>query len=206
MLARQIPWDQRAASRLVGPADRFGFSPNQITAISLAGALTAGCLFAMGGWLVHWAAGLFLLARFLDHLDGELARKTGSGSRFGHVFDAVTGSVSYAGLFIGIGIGLWRDGHGAWTIAAGFAVAAPIFVNMLVQFRSEKLTGVAPEPYPQWGPFELEDAIYLMGPIVWFGGVYWFFLAGCVGTVIACAVGVRALVAVDRPARPGAGR
>lgn len=201
MSAQRLPWDQQAAGLLVEPAHRVGVSPNQVTAISLIGALVASMLFAVGGPFVHWAAGIFLVSRFLDHLDGELARRTGTGSRFGHIFDAVTGSISYAALFAGVGIGLWRDGHGFWTVLAGFAIAAPVFINMLFQFRAERLSGSPPRPYPRWGPVELEDAIYLMGPIVWFGGLYWFFIAGWTGTVIACALGTHTLVTRDRKAQ-----
>ena len=62
------PYDQRIARVLVRPLARLGVTPNQITAVSLVLALGAGWVCALGGRpAIPWAAGLFVLARFLDH-------------------------------------------------------------------------------------------------------------------------------------------
>jgi phosphatidylglycerophosphate synthase len=191
MTDRKPPWDQQVARILVRPLVNTPVTPNQITAFSLLLALAGAALFAVGGSpAVHWGAGLLIAGRFIDHMDGELARATGKGSRFGHVFDAVTGSLSYGALFVGIGIGLWRQGEPDWIPVLGIVASLPIFVNMIYQFRAEHAMGEAPDMYPRFGPFELEDGVYLIGPIVWLGGLYEFFLLGCAGTLIACAVGI----------------
>jgi hypothetical protein len=36
--------------------------------------------------------------------------------------------------------------------------------------------------YPAAGGFEMEDAIYLIGPITWLGGIEYFFLVYGLGT------------------------
>ena len=67
-----IPYDQRIARALVVPLARLGVTPNQVTAFSLLLALVAAGLFALGtAQAAHWAAGIFVLARVLDHFDGE---------------------------------------------------------------------------------------------------------------------------------------
>ncbi len=66
-----IPYDQRIARALVVPLAWLGVTPNQV-AFSLLLALVAAGLFALGtAQAAHWAAGIFMLARVLDHFDGE---------------------------------------------------------------------------------------------------------------------------------------
>ncbi len=86
-------------------------------------------------------------------------RLTGKTSRFGYYFDYVTGSVSYATIFLGIGLGLDQSLH---------------------------LTGGNTVGYPGIGGFELEDGIYLVAPIVWVGWLTPFFVAAGTGAVIYC--------------------
>ena len=72
------PWDQRTARFLVRPLASSWVRPNHVTAVTLVMVLTSGVLFGTGDVaLMHWAAGLFVLARYLDHFDGELARLQG---------------------------------------------------------------------------------------------------------------------------------
>ena len=132
------PIDQRIAAAIAPALVRLGISPNLVTAISLALSLAAAGLFAWGsGAAIHWAAGVFLVSRFIDHIDGELARQAGKSSRFGHYFDAVTGMISYAALFLGIAVGLWRGGAGQWTVALALVVALAIVLNTALQLRLE---------------------------------------------------------------------
>ena len=76
---KKTPWDQVIARFLVRPLVNTGVRPNHITAVTLIMALSAGILFALNDLaLNHWAAGIFVASRFLDHFDGELARLQGS--------------------------------------------------------------------------------------------------------------------------------
>ena len=192
------PFDQRIAAAIAPSLSRLGISPNLVTAISLALSLAAAGLFAWGsGAAIHWAAGVFLVSRFIDHIDGELARQAGKSSRFGHYFDAVTGMISYAALFLGIAVGLWRDGAGQWTVALALVVALAIALNTALQLRLEAVRESPPPTYPRIGPFELEDGIYLIGPIVWLGGLFPFFIVGCLGTLLYFTVRVSVHVVRD---------
>ena len=182
-----IPLDQRLARRLVAPLTRTSVTPNQITALSLGLALTAGALFCTGSArAAAWAAGIFALARFLDHADGELARLTGRASRFGYYLDYAVGAVSSAALFLGIGIGFQQGVLGPWSVVAGWAAAGCALIAMVLAIGGDSRHGGHPGGYPALGRFELEDGIYLVAPITWLGGLGWFFLLAASGQMVFC--------------------
>ena len=179
------PYDQRIARVLVRPLARLGATANQVTAVSLVLALGAGGLFALGGApAIHWAAGLFVLARFLDHCDGELARLTGTASRFGYYFDYVTGGLSHAALFAGMGWGLAAGPLGGWALALGLAGCASALLAMGLNLDLDRQLGLGEGEavgYPSWAGFELEDGIYLLAPVTWLGWLEPFFIAAGIG-------------------------
>lgn len=184
------PYDQRIARILVRPLTATPITPNHITALTLVLALAAGFLFAQGdAQAANWAAGLFVLARFLDHFDGELARLTDQKSRFGYYFDFVSGGLSYAALFVGIGIGLSDGPLGGWAWALGAAGAASAIISLFINLDIDKqmaLTDGDSAGYPGFAGFELEDGIYLIAPITWLGGLTPFFVLCGIGASVYC--------------------
>ena len=117
------PWDQRIARVLVKPLVKSPVTPNQMTMFTLAVALAGAGLLATGDAVnADWGAGLFVLARFLDHFDGELARQKGMTSRLGYYLDYVSGALSYAALFLCMGFGFIDSPLGPWAIVLGAAV------------------------------------------------------------------------------------
>ncbi len=182
------PYDQRIARVLVRPLARLGVTPNQVTAVSLLLALGAGALFAIGGApAVHWAAGLFVLARFLDHFDGELARLTGRTSRFGYYFDYAAGGLGFAALFAGIGWGLAAGPLGGWALALGGTGCATALLAMGLNLDLDRQLGLGDGEavgYPGWAGFELEDGIYLLAPVTWLGWLEPFFVAAGIGATV----------------------
>ncbi|MBT5666981.1 MAG: CDP-alcohol phosphatidyltransferase family protein [Rhodospirillaceae bacterium] len=181
-------WDQRLAAILVRPLVKTPVTPNHVTTLSLAvGLVGAGLLAAGESSLANWGAGLFMVARFLDHFDGELARQSGKTSRFGYLYDYVAGCLSYSALFLALGIGL-RDGlAGQWSIVIGVVIAPIILTTTLMAIKYSDESGGDSDDYPVFAGFELEDGIYLIGPIVWAGWIEPFFLLGAAGVVIFAA-------------------
>ena len=182
------PWDQRLANIMVRPLARTPITPNQVTIVTLLLALAAAALFAVGDeTAANWAAGLFILARFMDHFDGELARMTGKTSRLGYYLDYVAGALSYGGLFLGIGIGARETFLGEWAIILGLAAASSavlsMFLNLCIDRQSQFEEGEA-VGYPEFAGFELEDGIYLIGPITWAGYLTPFFALSAAGAVV----------------------
>jgi len=187
-MAPETPWDQRLARWLVRPFARTSLRPNHITTLSLALGVLAGVLFATGEtYAAGWGAGLFMLARFIDHADGELARLTGRSSRAGYYYDYVAGALSSVALFGGIGVGYADGPLGGWALALGVAASVAALAGLGFGLATDARRGSEEAPYPQWGPFELEDGIYLIGPITWLGGLAGFFVLGALGQIIFSA-------------------
>jgi phosphatidylglycerophosphate synthase len=176
------PYDQRLARILVRPLIATGLTPNQMTTVTLLFAFAGAALIAIGrAPHIHWGAGLFALARFLDHFDGELARQTGRTSRFGYYYDYVAGASSYAALFVGLGVA-FRDGWlGTWSIVLGAVGAVSAFGSMVLSLDIDRHAGQGTANYPGFAGFELEDGIYLIAPIVWLGWAQPFFVGAGIG-------------------------
>lgn len=190
-----IPYDQAICAILVRPLVNTPITPNHITTLSLILGLAASVLFAWGeGSAPLWAAALVTIARFIDHMDGELARQSGKTSPIGAMYDSLTGTACYGTMFLGMGYAEWRLGAGNWTLFLAGGAMLFIVINMLLQFRVETWSGTAPDPYPQIGRFEAEDGIYLILPIIWLTGTFGFFVAGTIGTLIFTIININDLL------------
>jgi phosphatidylglycerophosphate synthase len=113
---KNLPYDQRIARILVRPLVNSPVTPNHLTTLTLILALAgAGLMTTADAQLLNWGAGLFALARFLDHFDGELARQKKLKSRLGYFYDYVAGTLSYGALFSALVLvsimGHWNYGH-----------------------------------------------------------------------------------------------
>jgi phosphatidylglycerophosphate synthase len=201
------PWDQRIARVLVRPLARTPLTPNHVTTVTLAFALSGATLFAMGDpTAAHWGAGLFVFARFLDHFDGELARLKGTSSRSGYYYDYVAGALSYAALFLGLGIGHAEGWLGIWAIVLGAAGTTSALLSMFLNLGIDREKQEDANPaadgdavgYPGFAGFELEDGIYLLAPITWFGFLSPFFVAAGIGAAIYCVWTLFRLLALRR--------
>ena len=186
----QPPYDQRIARILVRPLAGTPITANHITAISLLLALVAAVLFALGDpAAASWGAGLFVLARFLDHFDGELARLTGRTSRFGYYFNYAAGGLGFAALFAGIGWGLAAGPLGGWALVLGLSGVAAALVSLGLNLDLDRQRDLAEGKavgYPGLAGFELEDGIYLLAPATWFGWLVPFFVAAGIGATLYC--------------------
>lgn len=182
------PWDQKLAGLLVRPLVRTPVTPNHVTTVCLVLALAAGFAFALGSEAAaNWGAGLFMLSRFVDHMDGELARLTGKSSRFGYYYDTVVDTVSYAALFIGLAVGFGDRVPGIWVESLVIFAVIASSVNSAVRTWAEVRTGVTKAGFPSFAGFQLEDGIYLIGPITWAGYLFPFFVVASIGAVAYAA-------------------
>lgn len=179
------PWDQRLARVLVRPLRDTPVTPNQITTLSLLAALGAGACFSLGSpEAANWGAALFMVSRFVDHMDGELARLSGKISRLGYFYDTVVDTVSYGVLFVGLAIGFSGRLGGPWIeILVVLAVIAST-VNSIIRTRAEIRDGIVKPGFPSYAGFQLEDGIYLIGPITWAGYLFPFFILTAAGAVL----------------------
>jgi phosphatidylglycerophosphate synthase len=179
-------WDARLAARLVAPLRDTAVTPNHLTTVRLATGLIGIYLLALGA--LNAGAWLVTLSNFLDHTDGELARMTGRGSRFGHIYDLASDALITIGMFLGLGLGIAgiTDDHSATAMGAiaGLSVAA------IFQMRSdmEERLGKSATRQPNFAGFEPEDILYLL-PVVTHGGFAMGFLKlAAVGAPLAALV------------------
>jgi archaetidylinositol phosphate synthase len=194
------PWDQRAARILVKPLAHTPVTPNQITVLTIIIAWTGASLLSTGDSDdANLGAGLFVLARFLDHFDGELARLTGRTSRVGYYLDYLAGALSYAAMFAGIGLGLAHSSLGNWALALGVAGSLCAILAMPMNLSIDTLSGREDAVgYPQFAGFELEDGIYLLAPITWLGWLQPFFVLAGIGACVYLAWTLRSMLSAGR--------
>ena len=179
----EAPWDQKLARILAKPLVRTPVHPNHITTLGLLLGLAAAWLFSLGDRdAANWAAALFVLAAFLDHVDGELARLAGKTSRFGHYYDHVVSGITYTAGFIGIGIGMSGGVLGWWAIPLGIVAGISITLVMSVRLGTEIKHGKESIRQRNFAGFQAEDVLYVVGPVTWLGGMMPFLLAAGVGT------------------------
>lgn len=188
-----MPWDQRLARIVVRPIARLPVHPNALTTAGLLVGLTAAALMASGNPAhADLGAALFMLAVFMDHTDGELARQTGKTSTFGHYYDHVAALTTYVALFVGVGIGLGggEGGDGgdgtlvAWApimgVLAGLGVATAFGGRVYLEER----LGKQAVQQDSFAGFEMEDTLYIVGPVTWLGGLTPFLVAAAVGAPV----------------------
>jgi archaetidylinositol phosphate synthase len=190
----RAPTERLALTWLIGrllgemrPLAATRVTPDQITTLSLAIGLLAAWLYASGGAAAHVGGACFMLSFWLDHADGELARMTGRTSTFGHYYDLAAGGAVLIALFIGIGIGLRDDALGAWSIGLGIAAGLATAVIFVVRMELERRAGKAATQQPNLLGFEVEDVMYLVGPITWLDLLPPLLLLAGIGTPL-CAL------------------
>lgn len=140
----------RRISRLFsGPLSRMGVPPSGATLIALAiGALAAG-MFALRIW---WLGGVLLqFSSIFSGVDGEIARRTKTESRYGDFLDTIVDRFAeYAGL-LAIAYGL-EESWGSWAWFVGLIAVGGTF---MLASASEKYRSTMHENYPkrQFEPF-----------------------------------------------------
>jgi phosphatidylglycerophosphate synthase len=180
-------WSHAAARTLVRPLIGTWVRPNHLTLLRLVTGVLACLLLGRGGRAAElWSGILWLLSAFLDRADGELARVGRMQSRRGHLFDYYTDVALNSAFFLAAGINLYGAGAGSWTLVAGVAACAAMFVCCLSAeaYESEVATGERVWE-GRWG-FQPDDALYLLPLFVW---LHWL------GPVLAAAAVVTSVIA-----------
>lgn len=125
----------RITDPIVSPLAAIGVTPNMISVAGFAGNVIAACFAAAGEFLIAGVLLLFFSA--LDLLDGALARKMGTVTRFGAVFDSVLDRLSEAALLGGL---LYHfqaiGGHTQETVLCFAAIVGSLMVSY-VRARAE---------------------------------------------------------------------
>lgn len=123
--------NRRIARVIVRFLARTRVTPNQVTGVAAVMGLFAGWLFAQGNTVL--ASLVFITSAVVDCMDGDLARATLRTSRFGRWFDLVSDQVVHIAIFVGIGIGVSRQGSDVPVLLlTGSAVAGALMAFVVV--------------------------------------------------------------------------
>jgi CDP-diacylglycerol--glycerol-3-phosphate 3-phosphatidyltransferase len=125
----------RITDPLVSPLAAIGVTPNMISVFGFAGNVAAGALAAGGHFL--WAGVVMLIFSALDLLDGALARKTGTVTKFGAVFDSVLDRLSEAAVLAGVLFHYTQLGGHTMEIALCYAAIVGSIMVSYVRARAE---------------------------------------------------------------------
>ncbi len=149
--------DELFARGFVAHFAAYYFSANVITWITLVLAVL-GCFLIL---VDQTALGVFLyvLARFLDHVDGEVARIHNTASPFGQLFDLTVGAIS-------VGLLYWVIGF-TYELPLSFVVTA-ITIAVMVRY----MEFASPDPLK---PTYESNIIHHMGCHE-SGGLYYYLL------------------------------
>lgn len=153
----------RFTDPIVTPLASMGVTPNMISIFGFAGNVAAACL-AAGGYL--FAAGAVMLVfSALDLLDGALARKTGTVTKFGAVFDSVLDRLSEAAVLAGLLFHYSERGGHTEEIAL---IYAAIVGSIMVSYVRARAEGIGLEL--REGLFTRAERVILLGGALLFGG------------------------------------
>lgn len=153
----------RFTDPIVTPLAAIGVTPNMISVFGFAGNVAAGCL-AAGGHLLP-AGVVMLIFSALDLLDGALARKTGTVTKFGAVFDSVLDRLSEAAVLAGLLFHYSQLGGHTEEIAL---IYAAIVGSIMVSYVRARAEGIGLEL--REGLFTRAERVILLGGALLFGG------------------------------------
>ena len=158
----------RFTDPFVSPLASLGVTPNMISVAGFAGNIAAACLAAGGHFLP--AGIIMLIASALDLLDGALARKTGSVTKFGAVFDSVLDRLSEAAVLGGLTFHYAQSPGNTEEIVLCFAA---IVGSVMVSYVRARAEGIGLEL--REGLFTRAERVLLLGGalVIGFGLVRW---------------------------------
>ena len=125
----------RLTDPIVSPLAAIGVTPNMVSVAGILGNVGAGALAGGGHFL--WAGLTMLVFSALDLLDGALARKTGTVTRFGGVFDSVLDRMSEAAVLGGLLFHYTQTGGNTEEIVLIYAGAVGSILVSYVRARAQ---------------------------------------------------------------------
>jgi archaetidylinositol phosphate synthase len=146
----------------------MGRTPNQVTTVRLILGLVSVGLVAWGTPAGNlWGGVFWLLSALLDRLDGEMARIGNLSSAWGQRYDYFVDTGLSAAFFVALGLGLRNISFGAWAIGFGLAACLGQLAANWMAEQYDKRAPSGDKVIPQFAGFDADDALYLLGPLVW---------------------------------------
>ena len=99
--------DEKIAAKVVKYIAQTTITPNQVSTFSLLLAAFAAVFFSFGIYFFSVIGSiLFIFSKFLDHVDGQLARELKKETKFGWYYDSFVDTATYVLMFVGISAGI----------------------------------------------------------------------------------------------------
>lgn len=105
---------------LASIGEKFGWTPNFISILSIFLGIGAGVLFYPADWLLNlMGMSLLVMADICDSADGQLARMTKQYSRLGRILDGACGDIWFVCIYVSICLRLTPEwGLWIWILAS----------------------------------------------------------------------------------------
>ena len=196
--------DEKIAGKVVKYLTQTSITPNQVSTFSLLLAAFAAVFFSFGIYFFSVIGSiLFIVSKFLDHVDGQLARELKKETKFGWYYDSFVDTATYILMFVGISAGIPPgtfeikffsivdlDLQNFLLFSAIIASILNTFLGIIHKFKTSKdFYG-----FPETDKAALEDGIYLIGPITWIGLINFFFLISTIGSVVFVIYNIKRFV------------
>jgi 1L-myo-inositol 1-phosphate cytidylyltransferase / CDP-L-myo-inositol myo-inositolphosphotransferase len=127
----------------------------------------------------------------LDGVDGEVARLKLQETAFGHYLDIVTDNIVHLAIFIGLGVGLYRQTGDRlylqllWFLLGGFGFCAAAIYKVSSAGSDKPRSRVVDR---LTGLLGNRDFAYLLVVLAIIGRLNWFLVGAAAGTYIFAAV------------------
>ncbi len=122
---------------------KLDVTPMQISVVVLAVGLLSGWLEGRGGYRNALLGALFFeLASIIDGCDGENARLTFRGSKFGGTFDITGDAATFVFFFLNLPIGLYKSTQADLWLVLGAVSFLSMFLFYLQVGRYTRRTGI----------------------------------------------------------------
>jgi phosphatidylglycerophosphate synthase len=152
-----------------------------VTVVRIGIGLVACCVVATGDpFAMRLAGGLWIVAIFLDRVDGELARMTGRVTPLGQRLDYFSDLLLLSGFFVGLGIG--DGGVAVW--AGLLAGAAVLVIQILAEQIDREQADTGEKAFRGFAGFDPEDSHLLLAVVTWSEWATEFLLCASIGAPI----------------------
>ncbi len=180
--APEKPWDILIAQYFVKKIAKINLiTPNFITFIRAL--VSMACIVTLTKSFFVSGSCLFAIANLLDHFDGELARFTGTKTKFGHWFDLATDAFTVVGFFIALGFGL-SNIYGLLPLLGGLLSGSSILIIFVIRNKIEQNYGKKEVKQKAFCGFETEDILYFIPLLAITDTLVYFLILSAFGAPI----------------------
>jgi CDP-diacylglycerol--glycerol-3-phosphate 3-phosphatidyltransferase len=178
---------------------RAGISPNGITTLGALVVIGAAVAFGMGN--IRFGGALILASGLLDLLDGQVARLSGTSTKFGAFYDSTLDRIGEAAVFTGVALWFVQGGVPAARLPLAVAMCMTgLASSMLVSYTRARAEALGLEA--KVGIAQRAERILLLGaPTLAFGagnrGVLLFWII----TILAASTTITVMQRVIHVAR-----